>query len=175
MSDQNPAAGAAAGDGTGATGTSTPTVEELQKQLADSEAKNATLREERRTDRATALGAEHGLTPTAVGLLSQIPVDQQEEKAKALAAEMGKPAAPATPASQGGNPPPEGAGDPAADPAVDAMATAGGTTPVPTGGDGAQTSWQAEMAAEMGALDPGDFEGMKAIQAKYQSRSRDEG
>jgi len=50
---------------------------------------NARLREERRSDRAKALGAQHGLTPTQVELLQLVPADQMEDKAKALESERG--------------------------------------------------------------------------------------
>ena len=66
----------------------------LRKKVADLEADNAKLREDRRTDRADALAAKHGFAdkPTLVELLKGVPADQMQAKAEALAADLGSPA-----------------------------------------------------------------------------------
>lgn len=172
MTDPAGAPDAGADAGAGATGAQTPEAGETaeQKRIRELEAETAQLREERRTDRATALGAQHGLTPTMTEMLAGVPADQQEAKAKQLAEEI-KTAAPA-PSGPGGNPPPAPVTqDPPADPAVDAMGT-GGSSPAPATPQ-APSGWSAQMEAEIKAAEPGDFEAIKQIQEKYQRISRE--
>lgn len=88
------------GVGPGDAGTPTPAADDRDAEIERLKQENAQLREQRRGDRARALGAEHGLTPTQTELLSLVPADQMEDKAKALAAERGGAPAP-TPAPAG--------------------------------------------------------------------------
>ena len=73
--------------GSGETGTQPPQTAADAKRIADLEAENATLREERRQERAKALGTEHGLTPTEVSLLSGLKADEMAATAAKLAEE----------------------------------------------------------------------------------------
>jgi hypothetical protein len=85
---------------------------------------NAQLRERNRSLNAKALAAQHGFADktTAVEMLATVPIDQQEAKAQALAAEIGgapppAPQPPAEPANAGdiaamGGAPPAAAGIP---------------------------------------------------------------
>lgn len=84
----------------GDAGTPAPAADDRDAEIERLKQENAQLREQRRGDRAKALGAEHGLTPTQVELLALVPADQMEDKAKALAAERGGAPAP-TPAPAG--------------------------------------------------------------------------
>ena len=103
------------GAGPGDAGTPTPAADDRDAEIARLKQENHDLREQRRGDRATALGAEHGLTPTMVEILKLVPADQMEDKARALAAERGgAPAltpAPAGDAPTGDQPPAEPVGD----------------------------------------------------------------
>jgi hypothetical protein len=105
------------GQGPGDAGTPTPAAaDDRDAEIERLKQENAQLREQRRGDRAKALGAEHRLTPTQVELLALVPADQMEDKAKALAAERGgAPAptpAPAGDAPTGDQPPAEPPSDP---------------------------------------------------------------
>jgi hypothetical protein len=105
------------GQGPGDAGTPTPAAaDDRDAEIDRLKQENAQLREQRRGDRAKALGAEHRLTPTQVELLALVKADEMEDKAKALAAERGgapaPPPAPAGDAPTGDQPPAEPPSDP---------------------------------------------------------------
>jgi hypothetical protein len=155
------------GGGNGGTGTPTPDPRDAEVERLKQE--NAKLREERREERARALGAEHGLTPGMTDLLKLLPADQMEEKAKALAAER----APASgaPPGDGGQPtppaePPAGAtGAPPADPNLQDFEKSGGQPPPDP-----SLSWQDELSKEIAGAN--SLEELADIQRKYRERQR---
>jgi hypothetical protein len=165
MPDDPDDLGTLEGDGDGS-GTPTPGDGDLAAENAKLKQENAKLREDKRAERARALGAELKLTPTQVELLKLVPADQIEEKAKALAAEM-SPAPAAVPAPAGDAPTGE---PPAAEPpGADVLAGFDGG---PTGNPPADPalSWQDEMAREVAAAET--LEEMSAIQTKYRMRQQ---
>jgi hypothetical protein len=105
-------------------------LEELRKRLSDSESANAKLREERRTERAEKLAAEHGLDAPTTELLKTLNADQMEAQAKAIAEARKVTAPPATPPTgvpQEGQQPAPAPAEPANAPAIAAMASGGDT------------------------------------------------
>jgi hypothetical protein len=161
------------GDGSGGAGTPTPnSLEAVQADNERLKQENAKLREDKREERARALGAEHGLSPTQVDLLKLLPADQQETAAKALEAERGAPTGGAPPAGDGGQPPAPAAGDPAApgapppDPSLQAF---DGQPPGNPVGD-PSLSWQDEMRERIDKAET--LEEIAAIQLDYKQRSR---
>lgn len=148
-------------------GTPTPTADDPRDaKIATLEQENHDLREARRVDRAAALGAKHGLSPTQVELLALVPADQMEDKATALAAERGTGTAP-TPAPGGETPP----GDPPAEPTVDP--TLASFDSLPTGDPAAKAkAFQDELRERInGAQSLAEIE---AIQNEFKQRQRAE-
>lgn len=151
------------GPGNGGTGTPTPNpLAERDAEIERLKQENAKLREDKREERARALGAEHGLTPTQTDLLKLLPADQMAEKAKALADERGA-AASGAPPGDGGQPPPPA--EPPAEPNLTDFDNAGGKPPADP-----SLSWQDELRKEIDAA--GSLEEIADIQRKYRDRQR---
>lgn len=156
------------GDGSGGAGTPTP--DALAQEVERLKQENAKLREDKRVERARALGAEHGLTPTQTDLLKLVPADQMEEKAQALAAERGTPAGGA-PSGTDGQPtppatPPADGGAPPADPSLTAFDGSPPGQPPPD----PSLSWQDELHKELDQANT--LEEIADIQRKYRDRQR---
>lgn len=161
MSDVDPSA-------QGAQGTGAPApddAEALRKSLEEVKADNAKLREERRTNSATTLAATHGFgdKPTLVALLTSVPADEQEAKAKALAAEFGQ-AAPVVEGAPVEAPPVE----PANAQALQNMSGGDQGVPAPPPATVA-TGTQAEMEREVAAAK--SLEEIAALQQKYREKA----
>ena len=172
MSDPYPGQGLG-GDQT-PTGTQPPqTAAADAKRIADLEAENAKLREERRADRAKVLGSQHGLTPTQVELLSTVNADEMEAKAaklgeefKALVAAGATPAAAA--AAVGATPPAE----PPNAAALAAMQMGSGGQGAPPVVDTPPANTTDAMMREIGQAT--SMEEVEAIQQKYQRMRSEE-
>lgn len=153
------------GPGDRSGGAGTPTPEQLENERLKQE--NADLRKANREERATALGATHGLTPTQIELLKLVPKDQMEEKAIALASERQGPPSPApAPADGDGQPPPPADGAPPADPSLQAFDGAPAGQPV---GD-PSLSWQAELHERLNEAET--LEEVADIQREFRERQR---
>jgi hypothetical protein len=152
----------------GSRGTPAPSGEDAAARIALLEQENAKLREDKRAERARAVGAEFHLPPTAVELLKAVPADQIEEKAKALAEEM-KPAPATPPLPPTGDAPvtePPVAVEP---PGIDVLRGLDGP---PTGKPPADPalSWQDEMAKRIDAAKT--LEEIAVIQQEYKQRQQ---
>jgi hypothetical protein len=152
----------------GESGTPTPSAGDLAAENAQLKQENAKLREDKRAERARAVGAEFHLPPTAVELLKGVPADQIEEKAKALAAEM-RPASATPPLPPTGDAPvtePPAAVEP---PGIDVLRGLDGP---PTGNPPADPalSWQDEMQRRIGAAN--SIEEIALIQQEYKQRQQ---
>jgi hypothetical protein len=177
--DPNDLGGAPGDEGTGATGTQPPG---LEQRYAESEAKNAKLREENRKLHADALAATHGLTPTAAELLATVPLDKQAEYAEKLGTEFkGQTPAP-TPTPAEGQPAPTTPepAPPVAAPLAGADALAGmasgGTGPAPATPAPAEGDIETQLTAEFNeAASRQDWEGMKSAQDKMQRHALGQG
>ncbi len=146
-------------------GTLTPPASDPRDaEIAELKQENARLREERRGERARALGAELKLPATAIELLKTVPADQIEEKAKALAAELaGTPATPPAAPSGGSEPLPPPSEPP--DPSLAAFGhEPGGPQPEPA------LSFQDELKKRI--ADAEDMKEIEAIQREFRERSR---
>jgi hypothetical protein len=150
----------------GDSGTPTPSQGDAAARIAQLEQENAKLREDKRAERARAVGAEFHLTPTQVELLKLVPADQIEDKAKALASEMA--AAPAAPApAPAGDAPASEPPAPLPPPAEGVLASFDGP---PTGNPPAAPalSWQDEMHKRV--KEAKSMEEIAAIQLEYKQR-----
>lgn len=145
-------------------------IAKLRDQLSDSEGRNAKLREERRNDRATALGSELKLDQPTVDLLKELPADQMEARAKAIAEARGAPPptppptdpAPAQP--QEGQQPP--ATPPPSDPNVEQMGRGGDGSPAPV-----VTDATADLQTRL--KNAKSTEEMQAIQDELKAKERE--
>lgn len=153
----------------GESGTLTPSGADPQARIRELEQENHALREDKRAERARALGAELHLAPTQVELLKLVPADQMQEKATALAEEMKQPApaAPAPPPVGDAPPapaPPAAAGDPPLVEVLGALDGSQGGNPLPD----PSLSWQDEMDRRVAAAK--DLAEIAAIQQEYKQR-----
>jgi hypothetical protein len=153
-------------------GTPTPTAADPKDQrIALLEQENAKLREDKRTERARALGAEHKLPASVVDLLKTVPADQMEDRAKALAAEL-HPAAPATPPSPpAGGTPPADPGQPPAEPPAPVDPTLASFEGLPGGQPtDAALGYQDELRERLGKAE--SLEEIEAIQQELKQRQK---
>jgi len=160
------------GPGFGATGTQPPQTAADARRIADLEAENAKLREERRDDRAKALASQHGLTPTELDLLKRLNADEMEPIAAKLETE--RKAATPSPAPA----PPTGEPAPTSTPAAEPP-NAGALAAMSQGGEGAPSAIQTPpansteaMFAEINAAT--SYEEVERIQQKYKRLSLEE-
>jgi len=154
-------------------GTPTPTAgDPKDARIALLEQENAKLREDRRTERARALGAEHKLTPSMVELLKMVPADKMEDQAKALGDEMrGTAPKPPSPPPTGGEPPADPGTPPAPTPPADPTLASfeqvpGGEPPDPALG------FQDELRERLNKA--GTLEEIEQIQQEYRQKQKAE-
>jgi hypothetical protein len=171
LTDPNDPGQGPGGPGFGATGSQPPQTAADAKRIADLEAENATLREERRQERAKTLGVEHGLTPTEVSLLSGLKADEMATTAAKLAEERKAITPPPTT-------PPTGEPAPTSTPAAEPP-NAGALAAMQSGGEGAPSAIQTPPAnsteamwAEVNAAT--SYEDVVRIQQKYKRMSLEE-
>jgi hypothetical protein len=168
MSDQMYSGQGPDGSLEGATGTQPPQVD-LTKKVSELEAENAKLREERRTERAKALGAEHGLTPTETELLTMLKADEMEAKAAKLAEERkAQVASTATTASTVADPAPAEVQAEVPDAAAIAAMGSGGQS-APSGEELPAANSTDAMVRELNGAK--SFDEVQAIQEKYKRMS----
>lgn len=149
------------GDG-GPPGTPTPTgADPRDERIALLEQENAKLREDRRGERARALGAELKLPATAVELLKTVPADQIEEKAKALADELGS--------LSGSGPPPQPAEPPPSDPPDPSLEVFGNT---PGGAPQADPALSFQDELNKRISEAKDMAEIAQIQQEFKQRQR---
>ena len=153
-------------------GTPTPTAADPTKdaRIAELEQENAKLREDRRAERARALGAEHKLPASVVELLKTVPADQMEEKAKTLSAEL-HPAPAGSPSPPAGGPAPTDPGTPPAEPSAPADPTLESFERVP-GGDPPDPAlgFQDELLQRVNGAK--SLEEIEQIQQEFKRRQR---
>lgn len=150
-------------------GTPTPTAgDPKDARIALLEQENAKLREDRRAERARALGAEHKLPASVVELLQTVPADQMEERAKTLAAELHP--APASPSPAAGGQPPVEPGAPPVEP-TPPDPTLASFEPVPGGEPpDAALGFQDELKARIDNAK--SLEEIEQIQQEYRQKQR---
>lgn len=155
--------------GTDGSGGSSPPQDDVLAENERLKRENAEFREERRSMRADAAAAKHGLDAETASLLKGLDADEIDAKAAAIAAARGTGA----PSGDGNGTQPDPAASQPDDSTSAALDTLGQPPAQPPSGDGAPKGLRDQMLAEIN--NAGSTDEIERIQQKYIALAHEKG